>query len=263
MLVSSWSAVMHTTRWPQSPIVHAAGSFAIACPLRVTAARLRGGNVNANQRDLRGVSTSLESFERSCATRTELLEQEADALTSAQLDELVDRATSTSVERLALPLWAGSPAWLWQQWQGTVFESGWPRAMASVLVSFALVCMTRLMTPAGQRWPLWAPPDPAHPFILRLKAVDQGWTLLLTLTSFVTTFFLGQACYLLLVLGSLARAALLLAAACCLLLPHYSLLTTHYSPLTTHHSPLTTHHSPLTTHHSLLTTHCLLLTAYC
>lgn len=92
-----------------------------------------------------------------------------------------------------LPRWNGRASWLWSQWKGTIFESTWPRALVCMGAATLLVVYTRCTAPAGELWSLWTMPDPDHPLVKRLKGLSGMWDLQLTLTTFVTTFFMSHA----------------------------------------------------------------------
>ena len=84
-----------------------------------------------------------------------------------------------------------SSTYLWRLWRGTILESTWQPALASLFASIAITCALRLF--GAPTWPLFTVPDPKHPLIARLLPIAGLWDKQLTLTTFVTTFFVGQA----------------------------------------------------------------------
>lgn len=92
-------------------------------------------------------------------------------------------------------------SWLWRKWSGTVLVSTWKPALCSMAVGAFLSIGVRV---ASQRhcplpsswsatWQVFTTPDPKHPVIARLLPLAGVWDKQLTLTSFVVTFFVGQA----------------------------------------------------------------------
>ena len=82
-----------------------------------------------------------------------------------------------------------SGRWLWRRWHGTVLETCFRPTLNLVFVSILVVVATY----PTWTWPLFAVPDPLHPSVIRLKALDTMWNYLLTLATFVSSFFVSQA----------------------------------------------------------------------
>ena len=133
----------------------------------------------------------LTETENCCPLPTQI-ERESEQMSDKELDDLMVRATATQTTRRVLPAWNGQQGWLWRQWQGTIFEVAWPRALLSAFLSALLVAGHWATTPRDQLQ-RWAMPDPAHPLVARLKVISGMWDLQLTLTTFVTTFFMSHA----------------------------------------------------------------------
>ena len=125
-------------------------------------------------------------------SRLHQIERESLLMTDAALDNLVSRAMAKTTDRRVLPAWNGQASWLWRQWSGTIFETAWPRAVVSMVLSALLVAALWATTPRDQLQRL-SMPDPAHPLVARLKVISGMWDLQLTLTTFVTTFFMSHA----------------------------------------------------------------------
>ncbi len=81
--------------------------------------------------------------------------------------------------------------WLWGRWHGTILQQAWKAAATSMLVSTCFVAAIRLSCR-----PTWAPgqiPDPHFPVISRLVPLAKLWHYLMSITTFILTFFLSQA----------------------------------------------------------------------
>lgn len=82
-------------------------------------------------------------------------------------------------------------AFLWRMWRGTSFAATWKTTLASFFVGLLLTIIVRGFT--HPTWPLGTLPDPSHPWIAHLLPLASLWEKLLTLTTFVATFSLGQS----------------------------------------------------------------------
>lgn len=86
-------------------------------------------------------------------------------------------------------------SWLWRQFTGTVLQHVAKPALANMLWSACFVVW------AHCRWTkapcslkgLGLPPNPNHPFIVKLLMVHKIWSYQQGLTTFILTFFLNQA----------------------------------------------------------------------
>lgn len=84
-----------------------------------------------------------------------------------------------------------SRSWLWGRWHGTILQQAWKAAAASMLLSTCFVAAIRFSCR-----PTWAPgqiPDPHFPVISRLVPLAKLWHYLMSITTFILTFFLSQA----------------------------------------------------------------------
>ena len=159
--------------------------------------KLRGGNSKEEQAAEEAADKREEELLSqgimAVPARERQLERESKDLSDAALDCLAGRAMARTTTRKVLPSWKGRTGWLWRRWEGTIFETTWPRVLASMTAATLLVAITRATTPADKLWDMWSTPDPAHPVISRLKLLSGGWDLQLTLTTFTTTFFMSHA----------------------------------------------------------------------
>ena len=110
-----------------------------------------------------------------------------------ELSLVLDRATAfrpMNDVNIILPF-NPSSSWLWQQYKGTILEVTWKPTLYLMLKSALLVWAVRAS--GYWTWPLLAVPDPSHPIVMRLKSIDVMWNYLLTLATFVSSFFVSQA----------------------------------------------------------------------
>jgi hypothetical protein len=91
-----------------------------------------------------------------------------------------------------IPRYRPEGRWLWRRWRGTILQHGFKMTALNMGVSLLLVFALRYWT--GATWKLGQAPDPDHhPVIARLVVFDKLWHQLLTLSTFILTFFVSQA----------------------------------------------------------------------
>lgn len=112
------------------------------------------------------------------------------AATVEEIDNVIDHYTLTHGYRPVIPQYAGSRSWAWQQWRGTILERLWPTCLLNMLVPALLILSVKLIDPDTS---VWQVPDEGHFVLAFLSTVTHGWNYLLTLTTFVTTFFVGHS----------------------------------------------------------------------
>ena len=83
------------------------------------------------------------------------------------------------------------PSWLWRQWHHTVIPETWLTMV--VVMSLATVGLIIFRGLGHVTWPPFAVPDKDHPAIARLHGLTIMWNYQLTLTTFVTSFFVSEA----------------------------------------------------------------------
>ena len=139
------------------------------------------------------VKLSLDSRRYRSSSQGPVMEEELKQLgmiaNNLEIDKVIDRSTRTHGWAPVIPQYSGTRSWAWHQWTGTIFERLWKSMAWNMLMPAALIAVVKLLDPS-YRW--WHVPDEAHPLIRPLMAVTHGWNYLLTLTTFVTTFFVGQ-----------------------------------------------------------------------
>lgn len=106
-----------------------------------------------------------------------------------EIDLVIERATRTYGWSPVIPQYAKSSQWAWQQWEYTIVQRLWKNCMISAILPTCLLLIARYMDPAVSWWSL----DKTHRFAAPLLAIEKGWNYLLTLTTFVTTFFVSHS----------------------------------------------------------------------
>ena len=83
--------------------------------------------------------------------------------------------------------------WLMKQWRGTVLPPVAFLITAACLVATAFSFSVRLGLFGAATWPLFSMPDVSHPLIQKLLPLNALWQQSSAITTFILTFFLGQA----------------------------------------------------------------------
>lgn len=105
------------------------------------------------------------------------------------IDTVIERATRTHGWSPVIPQYKRGMQWAWHQWEFTIVQRLWKIACAQMLVPLCLLLYTRWTVPDAPWWKM--PQD--HSLHLPLVAISNGWNYLLTLATFVTTFFVGHS----------------------------------------------------------------------
>ena len=113
----------------------------------------------------------------------------------AGVDEMIDRAMRMGNAPKFIAQYHPQAQWLWRQWNGTVLQATWSPAVLMMMFSMALVLYMELTRRTGShRWSILEVPDPKDAWVARLMGVTTMWGYLLTMATFVNSFFLSQAC---------------------------------------------------------------------
>lgn len=111
--------------------------------------------------------------------------------TIEDIDEVLDRVVGTDVG-VIIQRYRPEPTWLWRQWFGTVIYSAWPRAFINMAWATAFCFFVRHRTHGD--FNVWALDDLTdNLFVARFKIADKIWLTLMSLTTFLLTFFVGQS----------------------------------------------------------------------
>ena len=103
---------------------------------------------------------------------------------------MVDRATRTDGWGPVIPQYAAARSWAYATWRGTIIEHLWRPAAFGMQMPALLMVIMHFADPTF-KW--FAVPDPEHPLIKPLVGIQKAHDYLLTLTTFVTTFFVGHS----------------------------------------------------------------------
>ena len=113
---------------------------------------------------------------------------------SAAYEDAANRVCATSVSTPIIRQFEDRPSWLWAQWRGTVFEAVWRFVLG--MVTWACMCCAGIRWlewhTGAKDWPLFSAPDGTHLVVQRLSSINVCWGFVMSLTTFIVTFFLGQ-----------------------------------------------------------------------
>ena len=122
------------------------------------------------------------------------LETHFSQLEQDNLDEMLDRAMKRSNAPRFIARFHPQSSWLWRQWRGTVLQHTWKPALIMSLVSLALVAwMEPVRRTGAHKWTLLEVPHEDDLGIRPLRGFTTMWGYLLTMCTFVNSFFLSQA----------------------------------------------------------------------
>ena len=122
------------------------------------------------------------------------IENVVSQLNQEDIEEMVDRATRMSNAPRYLPQFYPQSTWLWRQWSGTVLQQTSIPAAVMISVSIVLVMIMEVARQDGDhKWSVFEVPDPSDRWVARMKGFTTMWGYLLTMATFVNSFFLSQA----------------------------------------------------------------------
>ena len=123
------------------------------------------------------------------------LDSQFSRLEQAGLDEMIDRAMKRSNAPRFITRYHPQSSWLWRQWQGTVLQQTWKPAASMTLVALALVLFMEPVRMTGTHtWAILEVPNEDDKGIKPMRGFTTMWGYLLTMATFVNSFFLSQAC---------------------------------------------------------------------
>jgi hypothetical protein len=117
-----------------------------------------------------------------------------DSATLEEIDAVLDRVIGEE-GGIIMQRFKPQPDWLWKQWFGTVLYETSSMAFKNMALAFVFCVFTRYVTHGDLD--IWAIPSSetmkSDPFGSRLVVVERIWQTLMSLTTFLLTFFVGQA----------------------------------------------------------------------
>jgi len=119
-----------------------------------------------------------------------LMPAELEPATKADYDEIdsvIERATRTHGWAPIIPQF--NKGTTWQRWEGTIIERLWKSALLNMLVPICLLFLAKWIDPSISWWNLPEDHKLGGPF----NAIANGWKYILSLATFVTTFFVGHS----------------------------------------------------------------------
>ena len=190
---------------PVRSVTRSRGRRAFIMHSPLSSRNLRGAmHSPLSNRNLRGATKSVQSpkmAESTAETKT-VVDMAADMV--ADIEAAAMRLRSTKVTSPIIFQFSTSARWLWHRWKGTVFEVIWPYLVQKVLLSTITCIAIRYwaggawplfadptVTASGYAWALFAAPNESVIFFRRLTCFNIMWNFLLSLTTFVLTFFLS------------------------------------------------------------------------
>ena len=110
------------------------------------------------------------------------------------LDEQVTRIVSLKAATgPAVKQFSPQSLWLWHRWRDTVLEQTWLFAVCNMLFGTLFIASVRFGVAEPCTWPLFTTPLACHPLVAVLLPLNAFWSMQVTLTTFIVTFFLGKA----------------------------------------------------------------------
>lgn len=119
-----------------------------------------------------------------------IMPEELEPATAKDYDEIeavIERATRTHGWAPIIPQYKRSMRWAWRQWEFTITERLWKVVITRMLIPTVLLVATHLFDPSLTWW--YIPKD--HRLAKPFAAIASSWNYILTLATFVVTFFVG------------------------------------------------------------------------
>ncbi|CAJ1962687.1 unnamed protein product [Cylindrotheca closterium] len=118
----------------------------------------------------------------------ELLKEEL-----SEVDRVIDKVSGVKkrydgdIVRRFVPM----RGWLWSRWKGTIPQQVWKTVIVNLFVSVGVSTLIRNYS--QPTWAIGMLPDSQNHIISRLVGLKMVWKYLMTITTFILTFFLSQA----------------------------------------------------------------------
>ncbi|KAL7450137.1 hypothetical protein ACHAWC_002108, partial [Mediolabrus comicus] len=110
-----------------------------------------------------------------------------------KIDQVIDKISGVKTRYGGDIIRQYKPArkWLWGRWKGTILQQAWTAAAANMMISICFIATLRHF--CKPTWAVGQIPDATFPIVSRLSALAKLWHYLMSITTFILTFFLSQA----------------------------------------------------------------------
>jgi len=110
-----------------------------------------------------------------------------------EIDRVIDEISGVKTRYKGDIIRPYKPArlWLWTRWTGTILQQAWKASAFNMVVSILFITLIR--KEVNPTWIVGGIPDPANPMIERFVGLGKLWHYIMTLTTFILTFFLDKA----------------------------------------------------------------------
>ena len=161
-------------------------------PPKIPLPRFSGANLPYEK-----IKLTIDPLEYRSASQGAIMPEELEPATEENYDEIeyvIERATRTHGWAPIIPQYKRSAkgavlSWAWSQWEFTITERLWKVAIGRMLVPVVLLMATHYMDPSLTWW--YIPKD--HRMARPFAAIASSWNYILTLATFVVTFFVGHS----------------------------------------------------------------------
>jgi hypothetical protein len=119
------------------------------------------------------------------------LEELAETFTVPEIDDVLDQVIGNN-GGIIIQKFRPERAWLWKQFYGTILYHSLTSAVINMTLTF-LFCLVMGKLTHGDWKSAAIAPQKDHPLVMRLLVLEKVWKTMSSLTTFLLTFFVGQA----------------------------------------------------------------------
>jgi hypothetical protein len=121
------------------------------------------------------------------------IEELESTTTFEEIDSILNRFDASLGGGTIIQGYRPEAGWLWKQWFGTVLVHSAPTALFNMCCALLFCLACRFWTHRDLNVFTTLPTASQHPLLERLLIIDKIWKTLMSLTTFLLTFFVGQA----------------------------------------------------------------------